>query len=221
MQTEFIITDGTRYIRQDLNGRFKPVGNITMADTYASKAAAVNVIKNSLTKAYQRQFYVAQVVNGELIQCSTSAPSKAKKKRTGKHYNLQQEHPEINQWYARVQGLENLFEDAQQRNKGMSQSLSDLEGAIQDLLHFIEFSSLGASDGFKVYTLLRDTLRKRRSVKNEQRIIGAINSNCNAKDAANNILATIKELQEVTYEPRVLDGLFTDGLKAMNKDRAL
>ena len=217
MQTEFVITDGTRYMKQNIAGRFKIVSNITMADTYESKTAAVNVIKNSLTKAYQRQFYVAQVVNGELVQCTVSAPPKAKKKKSGKHYNLQPEYPEVTQWYTRVQGLENLFEDAQQRNKGMSQSLSDLEGAVQDILHFIEFSSLGASDGFKVYKLLRDTLRRRRSVKNEQRIIGAINNNCNAKEAANNILSTIKELQEVVYEPRVLDGLFTDGLKAIER----
>lgn len=221
MQTdEFVITDGTRFIRQNLEGKYKPTTNITMADTYPSRAAAINICKNCLGKALQRQYYVAQVRNGEIVQCSLSAPQKTKKKRTGLHFQSHTDSPEIDAWYDRVRGMENIFEDAQTRNDEMAQKLSDLEGTVQDILHFIEFSSLGASDGYKIYTLLRDALRKRRALKNEKQIINAINNNYGSKDAVNDILAVIKGLQQQSYEPRILKDLFTDGVKAVSVQKA-
>ena len=215
MTDEFVITDGTKFIKQNMGGQYKPVTNITMADTYTSKSAAVNVFKNSLTKALQRQYYVGQIINGEVIRCGASAPPKTEKRRTGFRYSLQMERPEVTQWFGRLEGVDNIFDHALKRGYEISQELSDVEQELVDVEHFIEFSSLGAGDGYKIYAKLRDLLRRRRSLKNEQKIVGAINNNCNAKDAMNNILAVIKGLQKQTYEPRIWDDLFTDGIKAL------
>lgn len=216
MTDEFVITDGTKFLKQNIvSGQYKPVANITMADTYTSKGAAINVFKNSLTKALQRQYYVAQIISGEIVRCGASAPPKTEKRRTGLRYRPQVEHPEITQWYGRLEGVDNIFDHAIKRSREISQELSDVEQALTDIEHFIEFSSLGAGDGYKIYAKQRELLRKRRALKDEQKIVSTINNNFNAKDAMNNILSVIKGLQNQTYEPRILDELFTKGISAI------
>ena len=215
MTDEFVITDGTKFLKQNMSGQYRPVTNITMADTYTTKGAATNVIKNSLTKAFQRQYYVGQLINGEVIRCGVSAPPKTEKRRTGVRYRPQIEHPEITQWYGRLEGVDNIFDHAIKRSREISQELSDVDQELEDIKHFIEFSSFNARDGYKLCARQQELLRKRRALKNERKIVSAINSNCNAKDAMNNILAVIKSLQAQSYEPRILDELFTKGICAI------
>lgn len=215
MTDEFVITDGTKFLKQNMNGRYKPVTNITMADTYTTKDTAKNVIKNSLTKALQRQYYVGQIVNGEVIRYSVPVPPKTIKRRTGTKYTSNIEHPEITQWYGRLEGVDNIFDHAIKRSREISQELSDVDQELEDIKHFIEFSSFNARDGYKLCARQQELLRKRRALKNEQKIVSAINSNCNAKDAMNNILTVIKGLQAQAYEPKILDELFTQGISAI------
>lgn len=215
MTDEFVITDGTKFLKQNMNGRYKPVTNITMADTYATKDTAKNIIKNSLAKTLQHQYYVAQIVDGEIIRCSVPSPPKTIKRRTGTKYKSNIEHPEITQWYGRLEGVDNIFDHAIKRSREISQELSDVDQELEDIKHFIEFSSFNARDGYKLCARQQELLRTRRALKDEQKIVSVINNNCNAKDAMNNILSVIKGLQVQAYEPRILDELFTKGISAI------
>lgn len=55
--SQYIITDGERFIYQNHSGRFVPTASETMADIYTKKQAE-GICKNSLDKALRRIFYV-------------------------------------------------------------------------------------------------------------------------------------------------------------------
>ena len=213
MTDEFIITDGTRFIRQDVHGRYKPVANITMADTYSSRCAALNVLNNSIPKAWKQTYYVAQVKNGEIIQRSAPQPV-AQKRHSGIKYCPDAD-PILLEWYNKIEALNNLFSYFTRRDHEISQEMSDIDQAIADISHFIEFNKLGAGDGYKIYAKQHELLCRRRCLKNELELIKVINKNHVAKDAVSNIFVAIKDLKKRKYEPRILGELFTDGVKAL------
>ena len=204
---EFAITNGSKYIKCDINGIYKQVNNFCMADTYESQKIATNIIKNSLPKAWSRTYYVVENVEGNLIQCNSPCPPKAVKSEGTKLFQFKNNCGDIS-WCKNFIGLDDVFKDAERRFKELPQELSDIEAQIIDLEHYIEFVNLNARDGYKAYKRLKELLNERRILKYESKIVNAINRNRAASEGINNILSAITECQNSVYKPRVLVDLF-------------
>ena len=204
---EFAITNGSKYVKCDINGIYKQVNNFCMADTYESQKIATNIIKNSLPKAWSRTYYVVEIVEGRLIQCTSPRPPKASKSQTSKVFQFENNCDDV-KWCKSFIGLNEVFTEAEERFKELPQKLSDIEAQIVDLEHYIEFTSLNARDGYKTYKKLKELLNERRILKHESKIVNAINKNRAASEGINNILSAIKECQNSAYKPRVLVDLF-------------
>ena len=81
---QYVITDGEKYIKSNFNGKVTQATNITMADVFDTKQQAMSFLKNSICKAWQRKYYVAEYENGDVVQCTVPKPPKTIKKITKK-----------------------------------------------------------------------------------------------------------------------------------------
>lgn len=203
---EFVLTNGTKFIKQDADGKYKQTTSIGLADIYDSYALADNIRKNSLPKSLSRTYRIIEIRDGELL---LQAITPTEKKRTGEvvHFNNTFGDSE---WCKSFEGLDTLFERATKRGYELSQEVQDVDLEISDVVHYIEFNNLNAREGYKIYKRLNELLCKRRHLKFEQKIVSSINRNHKASDYISDIIATIKECTNDVYKPRIATDLFRE-----------
>ena len=134
---QYVITNGEKYIKSNFNGKVTQTTNVTMADVFDTKQQAMNFLKNSVTKAWQRKYYVAEYENGQVLQCTVPKPPKTVRKTTNKMFDVGDKSLGIAEWEIRLNGMENIFRDAAKRANELSQEMSDVEGQIIDWEHYI------------------------------------------------------------------------------------
>ena len=205
----FILTDGNRFIKQDVDGKYKQTTNLSLADTWDSHKVAEAVLKNSIPRSLSSIYYVAEIVNDEIVKRSNPA-TRREKKRTGDVIRFNNSFGD-SEWCKCFEGLDLVFEKAFKRGYELSQEIQDIDLEISDVVHYIEFNNLNAREGYKIYKKLNELLCKRRSLKFEQRVVTSINSNHKAIDYINNIISTINDCKKDVYKPRILADLFKEG----------
>lgn len=57
---QYVITDGSRWIMRNRNGKYVPTSCEALADTFSNKAAN-NLYNNSLPKALKSVFYIQKI----------------------------------------------------------------------------------------------------------------------------------------------------------------
>ena len=212
---EFVLTNGIGFIKCDISNRYKQVNNLALADTYCSQKSATNVMLNSIPKAWSRSYYVAEIVDGKIVQCNSPRPARASKTQRKVSYQYNNNFSE-NKWCKGFLGLDEVFHEAMERGKDIAQELSDIDSQIVDLEHYIEFTTLNARDGYKAYRKLKDLLCKRRVLKYEHKVVNSINSNHSALGQIQKILSAINECNNSIYKPRSLVDLFEKGVKSID-----
>lgn len=217
---EFVLTDGTRFIKQNADGKFRQTTNIGLADIYNSVSIADNIRLNSIPKALSRTYRVAEIVNGEIIQIQSFALS-SEKARTGEVIHYDNIHWN-NEWCAKFEGLDGIFEKAFKRGNELANEIREIDLKIVDVEHYIEFNRLNAREGYKIYKRLNELFCKRRSLKFEQKIVTSINKNYKASEYISDIITTINECKNDIYKPRILTYELLDkmiGKKEMANER--
>lgn len=91
---------------------------------------------------------------------------------------------------------------------------STIDKRISDILHYLEFYPISASDGYKLSKQLQDLRRERRQVKNELHAIGVINSGC-AQIINSSVQNSIRGMEHRQYTPRIEKDIF---LKNKNRN---
>lgn len=209
---QYVITDGEKYIKSNFNGKVTQATNITMADVFDTKQQAMSFLKNSICKAWQRKYYVAEYENGDVVQCTVPKPPKTIKKITDKVFEISDEPLGLTEWELRLDGMQNLFRDAAKRANELSQEMSDIEAKIVDWEHYIEFTKLNAREGYKAYSALNRLFEQRRAIKNEQKLVSAINRNQNCSNGMTEIINVLEGLKHQKYRARALPELFECGI---------
>lgn len=212
----YVITNGTKYIKQNVGGDYTATTNFSLAETYKSKRLASSVLNNALSYALKNTYYVAEFVNNKIIPCSISLSEKLEQRKDTPSFYFKNG-VENMEWSKKFIALRGVFDDAMSRGYELSKEIGEVDAEIVDLEHYIEFTPLNARDGFKIYRKLRDLLRKRRNLKNEQTIVNSINYNHSVKNNISNIINTINECANREYKPRVLLNLFKNGIKALDE----
>lgn len=215
---EFVITDGKKFIRQDFSGKYSQVNVLSMADTYNSQKAATNIMLNSISKSLSRRYYVGEIVDGKVIQCNSPRCPKTVKACGEQVYHFENDFRNM-KWCTNFIGLEGLFEDAMKRGRELSQEISDIDAQIIDLEHYIEFTSLNARDGYKIYRKLKELFCKRRFLKNEQKVVSVINKNHSASQQISSIIKAINGCDNSEYKPRILIDLFEKGIDVLKWEK--
>ena len=198
--SQYIITDGERFIYRNHSGKFVPTPSEAMADIFTKKQAE-GICQNSLPKALKTIFRIEKYDNPQGIR---QVNQNDLVKNTEKVMIVDN----IQVWLDKINDMNGLVKDAIERKEILEKQLHDLEDEKQDIEHYIEFQNLNAAQGYKASKELKICRVKRRSVKNELAVINII-LNQSIKDILNNeVRNKVEELDRRTYKPRVRTDLF-------------
>lgn len=199
--SQYIITDGSRFIYRNHSGKFVPTPSESMADIFNRRQAEA-IFKNSLPKALKSVFYVEKY----------DKPPNDVKQVTRSELNSNTEKvmvsENIQRWLDKVSDLNGLAKDAIQRKEELTKQLHNLEDELQDIQHYIEFSNLNAAQGYKASKDIKDCRVKRRSVKNELLVLDIILEQRVDEMVSEEIHKRVQGIDRRTYKPRVRTDLF-------------
>ena len=199
--SQYVITDGSRWITKNRNGKYVPTTCEALADTFGNKEAN-SVYNNNLSKALKSCFRVMKV----------DKPPELVKQITQEKVNENTETPSnsenIQYWIDKVSDLNGLASEALHRKDNLLSQLSKIDQELSDIDHYIEFVNLNAAQGYKAYRMIKDRRIIRRSIKNELDVLNIILGKKISETATDEIQKAISGMDNRTYEPRVLNELF-------------
>ena len=199
--SQYVITDGSRWITKNRNGKYVPTTCEALADTFGNKEAN-SVYNNNLSKALKSCFRVMKV----------DKPPELVKQITQEKVNENTETPSnsenIQYWIDKVSDLNGLASEALHRKDDLLSQLSKIDQELSDIDHYIEFVNLNAAQGYKAYRMIKDRRIIRRSIKNELDVLNIILGKKISETATDEIQKAIYGMDKRTYEPRVLNELF-------------
>lgn len=195
----YVITNGTDYVMKNHCGKFVTIRNAAMADEF-SKAIAENVLNNQIPKKMRASLYLEKVDTG----------IKSDLKEIPAHSEeVEFDVPEnVNRWIEKLKDLNGLANEAGQREKDLNLQLSDVDQRLSDLLHYCEFCSLNAAQGYKVYKKIKEYRQQRRQIKNELEVVRFILNKKITDSVSEDANELIHKINAKRYEPRVLKELF-------------
>lgn len=140
--SQYIITDGERFIHCNHSGKFVPTSSEAMADIYTKKQAEV-ICNNSLPKALKTIFYVEKY---------DQPPNTVKQVNQNDLKNNTEKvmiAENIQVWLDKINDMNGLVKDAKKRKDILEKQLQKLEEEKLDIEHYIEFQNLNATQGYK------------------------------------------------------------------------
>ena len=198
---QYVITDGSRWIMRNRNGKYVPTSCEALADTFSNKAAN-NLYNNSLPKALKSIFYIQKIdTPPDNVKQITQSEVENNTEKVMVAENIQK-------WIDKITDLNGLATDALHRKEELYEELSFVDMELSDINHYIEFCNLNAAQGWKAYKMIKERRIKRRSIKNEIQILNIILDKKISDTVTNEILESMSKMDKRTYEPRVLNELF-------------
>ena len=198
---QYVITDGTRWIMRDRNGKYVPTSCEVLADVYNNKQAN-SIFQNSLPKALKSCFHLQKIDKPpELVKQITQEEVKENTETPSRSENIQY-------WVDKVSDLNGLASEALHRKDILLNQLSKVDQELSDINHYIEFCNLNAAQGYKAYKMIKDRRIIRRSIKNELDVLNIILGKKISETATDEIHKAITGMDNRKYEPRVLNELF-------------
>ena len=199
--SQYVITDGSRWITKNRNGKYVPTTCEALADTFGNKEAN-SVYNNNLSKALKSCFRVMKVDNQpELVKQITQEKVNENTETPSNSENIQY-------WIDKISDLNGLASEALHRKDDLLSQLSKVDQELSDIDHYIEFVNLNAAQGYKAYKMIKDRRIIRRSIKNELDVLNIILGKKISETATDEIQKAIYGMDKRTYEPRVLNELF-------------
>lgn len=199
--SQYVITDGTRFIYKSHSGKFVPASSESMADIFTRKQAE-GIYKNSLPKALRTIFYVKKYdVSEKNVKQVSQDDLKNNTEKVMMADNIQI-------WLNKIDDMNGLVKEAKKRKEILEKQLHDLEDERLDIEHYIEFQNLNAAQGYKASRELKNCRVKRRTVKNELAVINIILDLQMKEIVSSEVYQKIEILDKRTYKPRIRTDLF-------------
>lgn len=199
--SEYIITDGLRFIYRNRSGKYVPVASEAMADIYGKKQAE-SIFNNQLSKAIRKIFRI------EKYDKPPDNVKQVNSKDIPDNIDKVIRLDNIKLWLYKVENMNGIVDEALKRKDVLLHQLSDIDKEISDVMHYIEFSNLNAAQGYKAFKMIKERRVKRRNIKNELSVVEIIISKKLSELATTEIIKAVERMDNRTYEPRVLKELF-------------
>ena len=198
---QYVITDGSRWIMRNRNGKYVPTSCEALADIFSNKAPN-NLYNNSLPKALKSVFHIQKIdTPPDNVKQITQSEVENNTEKVMVAENIQK-------WIDKITDLNGLATDALHRKEELCEELSFVDRELSDINHYIEFCNLNAAQGWKAYKMIKERRIKRRSIKNEIQILNIILDKKISDTVTNEILESMSKMDKRTYEPRVMNELF-------------
>lgn len=220
MNKYYVITDGNRYIKQDISGKHKLVNNISIADSWSSIDKAESVMFNSIPPYMRYDLYVAQIDDGNVEPVTMTKRELNNRRERVKidcdnsyelskySFDKDEDVQYLIKGFREVKKTLEAFSD-KQKIKRLDEKTLYMDWVVEDIKHYHGRKALNAYDGFKLGQLEDKAIVKRISVKNQFEIAQKIHKHCN--DIINqitDICNTIEDVKNRRYVPRALVDLF-------------
>ena len=203
----YVITDGNKnYIRRDPNGKYVSARSRALADEFLEKYKAEKVLKNNLAPKKRKLYRVVEEEAGFTVIKEPLNEHHADLARENKS-DPQMISPQIDTLREKIEEILLFVEDSEKRKSKMSDLLSNIDKEISDIQHYIELSD--CEDVASTYEMLKTRLRDRRQIKNEFSILKQLGECKMDASMLEELLIGIDDLNNKTYVPRVLTGLFS------------
>lgn len=195
----FIITDNNGYF-YCLSKSGNPYFSSSLTEAY--KWRRKDRAENYLSNIPQNSDYKVQFIDDEHKRVNKQLIDDIDMNlQTDIHYS------DLEQW---ISLLSELTDGFTQINEALIQATNDkkrIEKAITDLRHFIEFGNFNAYQGFRLFRILQNLLRQRRSYKDIIFLLENISEKSNDTDY---IYWCAIQLKCRNYKPRVLKNMFNN-----------
>ena len=197
----FSINDGSHWIRVA-----DPLAATVLTQTKANNILA-NMIKPKDRGGWSVQAWKAP----EAPQEEPAKKSRAKDPAKAQEEAEKKENAAfLDQWLAKADEFKHYYEDLLERKQALIEELRTVSAELCDIEHYIEFTSLNASGGYRAYRMLKERLLRRRQIKDELLCI-SIFLRAEPRNILNgNLTRQIAGLGTREYGPRVLTELFED-----------
>lgn len=205
----FNVNDGSHWIRVS-----DPLAATVLTQTKANNILA-NMIKPKERPGWSVEpWQSAPAAQAETPSEKTEKPPRSRKKKDSLRAQEEAEKEEkaafLDEWIAKADEFKHYYEDLLERKQQLIADLRNVSAEICDIEHYIEFTSLNASGGYRAYRLLKERLLRRRRIKDELLCI-SIFLKAEPKNILNgNLTRQIAGLGTREYGPRVLTGLFEE-----------
>lgn len=225
MKKEYYITDGKRFVKQNIKNQYSTVGNCTIADCWNTYQVAKAVLDNSVPKAWRSTFYVAEMNEGKLIKTSLTQDEKEAIKaevvgntETPSSYELKLRSNKRDYYVDSVitafEIVEDCLKDVEQKLREQQSRQQFLNYAFEDVKHHHLLENLGTVKAYKRDSLESEILGERLLVNNNIEVYQKINKHKQTiSEAIKDICHTFKLIESKKYTPRVLPELFEDGME--------
>lgn len=184
----YAITDKSNYIMLDSTGKYVVTTDKRKAAKWEDIEKANNVLHYSLGKLINSKFpdlfaMPLSVDFDENDPCTVSAKF----------------------WLNEIYGKCGIVSSLDELNDKLSSELSECDKIICDVEHKLEFNRLNACELCKCAKTIQDTMRRRRTVKNEMEKLAIIKRFVTSQDLIQQLSKKISEIGSRTYTPRVLN----------------
>lgn len=189
-----ILVAGDTYLGMSKNN-YVPVKDKDDARIFNDEKHAISMLQSNIPKILRKN-YNWKTMEVEDVICSDSK------------INIQYTPVDIDDLKESIGSLSNKLSILKGNKEWLLEELSNIDKQICDVLHFLEFNSFSACEGYKLCKALKELRLKRREVKNELELINIVNTH-----SCNNIIngstsKAIAGLETKQYAPRVLVELF-------------
>ncbi len=193
----YYIKTGREYIRRDHTGKYVKTRNILLADKYDNEWLAKRVAENCLPAADRKHSRV-------VYEADTKTKMKTVEEVVGKAAQDENATEDIQKMKDYILGLDGKCNE-------LKLELSELDQAIEDIKHYIEFYDLDADRCFYIVNnLLKPVLVKRRKVKNDLEVIRQIGELQINENLIYPILQIYHQIENKVYVPRKYPELFEE-----------
>ena len=218
---EYVITDGKRFVKQNPSGRYGFTNNPSLADIWGSSSKAESVLFNSVPPNMRFKLFVAEFKDGEIcgqetvskqqiVDCRKSVENIESDSYKLSKYSFEDD-LELQQMICGFEEVKEVLSRYANNHvhKQLEEKTMTMNLIVEDIKHYHGKKALSSRDGFRLNKLEDKAIVKRISVKNQLEVSRKLVKHCaSIIDQINDICATIDELRNQKYKPRVLIDLF-------------
>lgn len=197
--SEYIITNGTKYLWCSRSGDYYLVEEYSAAVRYTYKQAR-NVLNNEISQSARKRLYVEMS-----REKNDSGPDIERL--------IEADTGDFERWVSSIGNFNSIVNTLDIIIIDLSFELSEIEQELCDIRHYIEFSKFNAYQGWAAYEMMKASLVKRRKIKDALYIITKIQNRGDRVTASTSARDAIYNLNTRKYNPRKLDYLFKGAVR--------
>lgn len=207
----FVITDGNRFMYENAQGKYIPAHTLDMADTFTRDKA--NIVLNTYIPKSLRKNYRVEKIHIEEESPKTEDIYKriiapVTKQDIESNRIKVSELEKVSSLLTKLNDVNKSLEYLSVRKAELSSELSKVDREISDWMHYIEFKSFNACQGYIAAKSLSECRKRRRMIKDEFIVLKEISSTvCNID--MSKIDNIIKSMDHRCYKPKENKEIFS------------